>query len=323
MVASTDLKLAQIIFVVGPTATGKSDLAISLAQYFNAEIINADSIQFYNQIEIGTAKPSQEMMAQARHHLIAFVEPPATLSAGDFVRAAEKLLSERLAAGVRNFILVGGSGFYIQALEKGMVPAPQISEQIREQVRLQFETQGSASLWNSIHEIDPEYAAKISKTDSYRVQRALEILLSSPISISQAQRDFENQKSNLKKNFKIRKIALDLDRGELRKRVTLRAEQMLAAGWLEEVKYLRSRGWGDWAPLKSVGYFEIGEFLDRKISQWELKEKIITSTMQLAKKQRTWFKRDQENHWIVGAKYSPTEFYELAMKHLLKAPELD
>ncbi len=313
----------RVIFVVGPTATGKSDLAVSLAEHYKAEIINADSIQFYNQIEVGTAKPSSELLARAKHHLLSFVDPPQTLSAGDFTRSAERVLVERTRQNIKNFILVGGSGFYIQALEKGMIPAPQVSDEMRERIKLKFEAEGPEKLWNEIQKLDPEYALKVSKNDSYRVQRALEILQSGTKTISEAQRDFATQSSFLKSNFRIQKIALDLDRDYLRKRVGLRTEQMLASHWVEEVKALREKSFGEWAPLKSVGYFEVGEFLDQKISKSELKEKIVTSTMQLAKRQRTWFKRDAENHWIVKAKAAPKEFFEAAKQHLDRALELD
>ncbi len=322
MDVSTKPHLGRIIFIVGPTATGKSDLAVSLAEHFDAEIINADSIQFYSQIEVGTAKPSKELLIRARHHLISFVDPPQSLTAGDFVRAAERVLAERVAAGIHDFVLVGGSGFYIQALEKGMIPVSQISEKVREQVRIQFAAEGSQKLWKEIEKLDPEYSLKISSHDSYRVQRALEILLSTPISLTQAQREFDGQKSAFKKKYRIQKLALDLDRGELRSRVSLRTEQMLANAWIDEVKLLRERGYGSWAPLKSVGYFEIGQFLDQKISSSELKERIITSTMQLAKKQRTWFKRDLENHWITRSSSNSGEFFKAAVAHLF-TPELD
>lgn len=323
MVESTSSQMGRVIFVVGPTATGKSDLAVSLAEKLNAEIINADSIQFYNQIDVGTAKPSEELLSRAKHHLVSFVDPPQTLSAGDFARNAEAILTERCSRGIKNFILVGGSGFYIQALEKGMIPVPRVSDKTREEVRLLFEAEGSEKLWSKVENLDPDYALKVSKQDSYRVQRALEILLSGPKTISEAQAEFLCQESLLKKNYRIQKIALDLDRDLLRKRVALRTEQMLANGWIEEVKLLRERSFGSWAPLSSVGYFEVGEFLDQKISLGELKDKIITSTMQLAKKQRTWFKRDLENHWIVKASSSPNEVLKSAIDHLAEVPVLD
>ncbi len=316
-------KLAQIIFVVGPTATGKSDLAVSLAEHYRAEVINADSIQFYNQIEVGTAKPGPELTSRATHHLLSFVDPPQTLSAGDFTRAAEKVLAERTAVGVRRFIIVGGSGFYLQALEKGMILAPNITEKIREQVKLKFETEGSEKLWIEVEKRDPEYALKVSKQDSYRVQRALEILLSGPTSISEAKRDFASQESSFRKNYDIQKIALDFDRDFLRNRILRRTEQMLANQWIEEVAHLRTLGFTDWPPLKSVGYFEIGEFLDSRIKRSELADKIVTSTQQLAKKQRTWFKRDQENHWILNAESNPKLVFDEAKKWLGRATELD
>mgnify|MGYP000544739345 CR=1 FL=1 len=187
------IKLGRIIFVV--------------AEFDQAEIINADSIQFYSQIEVGTAKPGPELTSRAHHHLLSFVDPPKTLSAGDFTRAAEKVLVERTVAGVKNFVIVGGSGFYLQALEKGMIPAPIISEKIREQVKLKFENEGSEKLWTEVEKRDPEYALKVSKQDSYRVQRALEILLSGLTSISQAQRDFASQESSFRKKYRIQKIA--------------------------------------------------------------------------------------------------------------------
>ncbi len=316
-----ELSKPQIIFVVGPTATGKSDLAVRLvenmrAEKLTAEIINADSIQFYNQINVGTAKPSAELLGRATHHLISFVDPPQSLSAGDFARAAQEILAQRQALGVRNFIIVGGSGFYIQALERGMYPLVKVDEKVREQVREDFEKLGGEKLWQELEISDPEYANKISKQDSYRMMRALELIRSGQKSMLQAQHEFEAQESQLHKDFKITKIALDLNRDHLRERVKQRAEMMLANHWIEEVEDLRARGFSDWTPMKSVGYFEIGEFLAGRLKASELQEKIVTSTMQLAKKQRTWFKRDRATHWIQLEHADPNRFFDEAMRFL-------
>ncbi len=309
-------KKGQIIFVVGPTATGKSDLAVSLAEKFAAEIINADSIQFYNQIEVGTAKPPPELLQRARHHLLSFVDPPETLSAGDFCRHANRILDERTNDGIQNFIVVGGSGFYIQALERGMYPLLKVEDNIRLKVREDFENLGGEKLWLELQALDPESAQKISPKDSYRTMRALEVLRSGQKSMLKAHDEFKNQESELHKNFIVKKIALDLDRDHLRGRVQLRTEQMLSNHWIEEVQTLRARGLAEWSPMKSVGYFEISEFLNEKMKRHELNEKIVTSTMQLAKKQRTWFRRDLETHWIHLPKANPEESLSRAMKFL-------
>jgi tRNA dimethylallyltransferase len=306
----------KIIFVVGPTATGKSDLAVLLAEKFQAEIINADSIQFYNQISVGTAKPSADLLKRVTHHLLSFVDPPQSLSAGDFSRCAHQILEQRLAAGVKNFIIVGGSGFYIQALERGMYPLAQIDEKIRAQVREDFVKLGAEKLWQELVTLDPEYSKKISTHDSYRVMRGLEILRSGQKSMLQAQQEFQSQESQLHKDFSIQKIALDLNRDHLRERVRRRTEQMLANHWLEEVQSLRDRGLADWAPMKSVGYFEISEFLNGNLKPFDLQEKIVTSTLQLAKKQRTWFKRDRETQWILLEQADPERFLSEALRLL-------
>lgn len=287
--------------IVGPTASGKSDLAVEAIETLpqpHPEIINCDSIQFFEAVEIGSAKPPPEALAKVPHHLIGHLPKGASYTAGDFRRDAINVIEERTQAGITRFVGVGGSGFYMQALEKGMFDVPQSSQDLRGELEAQADREGLEILHAELLRRDPVAGTRIQAADRYRIIRALEILRgdSEGRTLSEIQASFE--KLRPKAPFEVVKVGLKRSRDVLREAVHQRTRRMLAAGFVNEVKALREEGLKDWSPLQSVGYKEVQAFLDGTLAEQELESAIVTSTMQLAKRQMTWFKRDPLIEWF-------------------------
>lgn len=300
-----------VIFIVGPTATGKSEFSVVAAERFGGEIINTDSVQVYQHVDIGTAKPTASQLARVSHHLFSFVAANETCTAGEFRRRALEKIEQRSATGVTTFFAVGGSGFYVQALEKGMFPAPDIPAAVRETVERDRLEKGLSALYAELVSRDPEYAREISANDSYRIKRALEINRylqeqslggehadgPSGTTWSEIRRRFVTE-SAATRPFDVCKIGIIRPRPLIRKAVEKRTREMLRNGLLDEVRDLRARGLQDWAPLASVGYKQVQDYLDGLLPEAELEAAIVTSTMQLVKRQTTWFRRDPEIRWF-------------------------
>ncbi len=294
-----------LIFVVGPSAVGKSALALEAAHIAKSEILNMDSVQIYQRVDIGTAKPTQAEMARVPHHLVSVVPPGNTWTVGDFRREALRVLTERFQAGVDVLFAVGGSGFYVQALEKGLVEVPEIPEETRSGVEIDMEEKGLAALHAELTSRDPESAREISQNDSYRIKRALEIVrtlqgseipqsLTSLQTWSGLRQRFQTENSQDSWPFDILKIGIIRPRPQIRKAVEARAQKMLDLGFVEEVIKLREEGLARWAPMLSVGYREVQDMLDGRLPSTELRAAIVTKTMQLVKRQTTWFRRDTQ-----------------------------
>lgn len=280
------------VLIVGPTASGKSALGLQMAEYFGGAILNCDSLQTYKRLDIGTAKPTRLERGSIPHYLFDILEPGEVLTAGDFRQAALEVLREQLP---RHPVFgVGGSGFYIQALEKGMFDVPKPSPEADQKIRRQLEREGVAAMYSRLRAADPDYAEELSPNDAYRITRALIIIADSGRKVSELKREFKPKPFP----FPLVKLGLAPDRDFLLPRVQKRTEQMLGAGLLAEVKHLLDEGYGEWPALQSVGYRECLMFLRDEIPEEKLAPLINEKTMQLSKKQRTWFKRDQEIHWL-------------------------
>jgi tRNA dimethylallyltransferase len=281
-----------LTFIVGPTACGKSQLALELAQKNKGAIVNADSVQVYKHLNIGSAKPTLNEQALVPHFLYDLVEPSQVFTAGNYRRAAMEIIDTY--ADKMPLYFVGGSGFYIQALEKGMYevepPTPEI-------VALLDDWEKQGTLYQELHVRDPKTAGRLPEGDLYRIRRALEITLTTGRPFSDVDSQFKSQTSELLKRFDIKKIGIMIDRAQLRQRVEERTRKMLQAGLLDEVKDLLARGYGDSRALQSVGYKECLAYLAGQQNPEELFQNIVTSTMQLAKKQMTWFRRDIAIQW--------------------------
>lgn len=293
----------EVTFVVGPTASGKSSFALALALQNNGVILNCDSVQVYSHIQIGAAKPTPEELRQVPHYLYGHVTPPTEYTAGLYHRDFFHQLQVLEKQNIKHVYVVGGTGFYFQAIEKGMYDVPEISPLISQQIELEATTEdGYRALVREFQEADPELASLFHINDRYRILRALEILRATGRKPSDLKKEKEHHQK-ISFPYPLNKIGLDWERSQLHERIHQRVKQMLQQGLIEEVDNLNKMNLQEWVPLKSVGYKEVQEYLKGNIhSVAELEERILISTRQLAKRQITWFKRDKEILWKTMSK---------------------
>jgi tRNA dimethylallyltransferase len=279
-----------LIVIVGPTAIGKTALAIQLAQFYKTEIISADSRQFFKEMNIGTAKPSQEELVAAPHHFINSHSVKTLFSVGDFEVEALKLLDQLF---LRNnvVIMVGGSGLYIDAVCKGLDELPEIDLTIREQLNQQLANDGIESIKTQLQTLDPEYFSKVDQSNPQRMIRGLEVVLSSGQKLSSF---LTAQKKE--RPFNIVKIGLNTDRNLLYDRINHRVDLMMEAGLLAEVKNLQA--YRKYNALNTVGYSELFDFIDGKTELNSAVAMIKQNTRRFAKRQLTWFRRDENIAWF-------------------------
>ena len=272
---------------MGPTASGKTDLAVQLVKSLPLEIISVDSALVYKGMDVGTAKPDQSILDIAPHHLIDFLDPSQPYSAANFVNDALRVISTIQAKGRIPF-LVGGTMLYFRALLQGLADMPPASPEIREAIMTAAERDGWAELHRELQRIDPVAGARIHPNDPQRIQRALEVyrLTGTPIS------DWQTKTTT---GFQGKTVNLGLmpsDRSELHQRISARFEQMLKNGLIDEVQRLIQRG--DLSPelpaMRAVGYRQVWEYLQGQLSYSEMVEKAIYATRQLAKRQMTWLR---------------------------------
>ncbi len=286
-----------LIVIGGPTASGKTLVAASIAKHFGTEVISADSRQFYHAMRIGTARPSEEEMLGVKHHFIAHLDLEQTWSAGEFARATEPVLQELFAQhGIA--VMVGGSGLYIDAVCNGLDPLPPSDKRTREKLQEQFKHEGLAPLLERLKSLDPEAFRTIDRNNPHRVIRALEICITSGKSAS-AQRSGRTQRDDIR----IIRIALDVPRAELYAHIDARVDKMIADGFVEEARSLLP--YRELNALRTVGYRELfdhfdlsptlsrreGADLDKTIAM------IKQHTRNYAKRQMTWLRRDKSWHW--------------------------
>ena len=277
-----------LIILTGPTAVGKTELSLKLAQRVNAEIVSADSMQVYKYMDIGTAKPSFEERESVPHHLIDLVEPDQQFSVADYQRHFQKTVTSIYARG-KFPILTGGTGLYIRACIQGFDlepggPFPSLRQELKKQV----EEYGPYHLYQRLLDVDPEAAEKIHPNDQRRVIRALEVFLSTGAPISKLQRN-----RSLNYQYKLIYIFLNRDRDELYRRIETRVEQMIVAGLVEEVNLLLMKGFSSQLkPMQSLGYKQICHYLFQKFSLEEAIASIKQETRRYAKRQLTWFRRE-------------------------------
>lgn len=295
MAESRNIKIP-VIFVVGSTASGKSDWALELAQRYNGVIINADSVQFYKGLEVGSASPSTMDKACVPHRLYNYVCAPMEMTAGQFVRDFYQLLETENFSGP--LFVVGGTGFYLQSLEKGMFNVPEVSAELKEQIELEMEQQGADKAYQELISFDPN--TKVHPNDHYRIGRSLEVKRAFGKKMSEFQSEQKNLIHNGLKNSlqnPFLKIGTWLEKELLLEKVQARTKLMLKNAMIEEVKNCLDNGFANWSPLSSVGYNEVKQMLGGSLPVDQLEGQIIKSTMQLIKKQKTWFKRDSSILW--------------------------
>jgi len=280
--------------VVGPTASGKTELAIRLAEKLGGEIVSADSVQVYRNFEIGTGKPSAEERARARHYLIDVFDPLEHCDVARFVELADQALAEIRARG-RTPIVCGGTFLWVRALIYGLAAAPPADPAVRARHRELAEREGRAALHAELARVDPETAARLSPNDFVRVSRALEVseLSGVPMSRWQAEHGFERPR------LRARLLGVARERGELDQRIRARAEAMFAAGWIDEVRSLREQGYGAARAMGCVGYRQIDQALasGSPLELPALIDAVVRATRIFARRQRTWL-RDQPVEWL-------------------------
>ena len=279
-----------LIVIVGPTAIGKTALAITIANYLNTEIISADSRQFFKEMEIGTAKPSKAELQAAPHHFINSHSIKEYFSTGDFEISALRVI-EDIFSRKDQAIMVGGSGLYINAVLNGLDELPQTNLDIREALNQRLKDEGLTSIQTELEALDPEYYAVVDRFNPQRLIRGLEFVLSTGKKLSSFQ-----SKSKKTRPFKVVKIGLNKDRAALYKQIDLRVDLMMEKGLLEEVKGLLP--YREYNALKTVGYAELFDFIDGNSTLEVAINKLKQNTRRFAKRQLTWFRRDEEIRWF-------------------------
>jgi tRNA dimethylallyltransferase len=291
-----------LIIIAGPTAIGKTTLAIRLAEHFHTEIISADSRQFYREMNIGTAKPSDEELNTVKHHLINSHSVLDQFNAGDFEKESIEIIN-KLFLDHNQVIMAGGSGLFINAVINGFDQLPIASLEIRDKLNKLFTENGIEFLQERLKKIDPFYYEEVDIFNPQRIIRALEVFESTG-------KTFSSLRTNLKRQrpFNIILIGLNTDRKNLYERINSRVDQMVDGGLIQEVTNLKS--YRHLNPLNTVGYSEILDFLDGKITKEEAIEKIKQNTRRFAKRQITWFKKSEDIKW-----FEPDEFKQI-IQHL-------
>ena len=281
----------KIILLAGPTASGKSKLAIHLAKKLNGEIINADSMQIYKEFSILSSRPNKLEMKQAKHHLFGMVSAKNYFSAGDWLKETKKKINLCFKKK-KTPIIVGGTGLYFNTITKGISKIPDIDLKTRTQVRNQFKKLGYKKFYEKLLEIDPKAKGKILPTDSQRTQRAYEVKLKTKKSLFDW---IANTKSDFL-NYNLKKIFLDIPRQELLQKISKRTEMMFKENCVSEVKKFNSLKLNkSLSANKLIGVQEINQYLKDNISLDECKELINIKTRQYAKRQNTWARGHMKN----------------------------
>jgi tRNA dimethylallyltransferase len=279
----------KLIAIVGPTAVGKTALAMELAERLRTEIISADSRQIFREMEIGTAKPSAEELARVRHHFINIKSIEEEYNAGQFGRDAMEVI-EKLFGAHDQLILCGGSGLYVKALLEGFDQMPEIPAGVREEIVAQYKKNGLAWLQGEVEKVDPEYFTQVDVQNPHRLIRALELNRAS------GQRVGALRKKNKKElPFEVIKIGLELPREELFQRIDERMDKMIEHGLFEEAEKFYPRK--QLNALQTVGYQEIFGFMDGEYNREEAIRLLKRNSRRYAKRQLTWFKKDKEVEW--------------------------
>jgi tRNA dimethylallyltransferase len=285
-----------LVAILGPTASGKTALSLALAEQFQGEIVNCDSVAMYREFEIGTAKPSAAERQRAPHHLFDCVEPTGFITAGEYARRGRDALAG-ISARQHLPIVVGGTGLYLRALLEGLFPGPQRSEELRERLRTRADRQGSIHLHKILRRLDPAAAGKIHANDLPKLIRAIEVCLASRQKMSEL---WQQQGRDPLRGYRILRLGLDPERQKLYARINARAQAMFASGLIEETKDLLQKYGSSAQPLESLGYKQAAQFLRGEVTR----EQAIAAAQQAhrnyAKRQMTWFRRESEVKWLNG-----------------------
>ncbi len=284
----------KVIVICGPTASGKTALSIELSKKINGEIISADSMQIYKNMDIGTAKPTQQEMQGIKHYLLDFIEPDQTYSVAKFkidaINAIEEILQKQKIP-----IIVGGTGLYIDTLIYGIeYQNIEIDKTYRTELEKIIQEKGIEFLYNKAKEIDEIAMKKISPNDKKRIMRVLEIYKAT--GKNKTQQEKESRRNKPKYDYKV--FALNMDRQLLYNRINQRVDLMIENGLIEEVKKLKQMYNEFPTAMQGLGYKEVNEYLENKLAKEEMIEKIKMQTRRYAKRQLTWFRKNKETIWL-------------------------
>jgi len=287
-------ELPPLVVICGPTAAGKTALALNLAEHYPIEVVSADSRQLYRLMDIGTAKPSAAEQATVPHHLLDVVWPDEPFDAAQFARLASTAITEIVARG-RVPLLVGGTGLYIRALTEGLANIPPADLQVRAELQAEGERGGAAALYRRLVSVDPAAATTLHPHDMVRIVRALEVftLTGQPISSWQRDHCFRTRR------YRLLKLGVNLERSTLYARIDQRAAAMFAGGLLEETRALLAAGYSaEVKSLQTIGYREAVRLLNGACSPSEALSDLQQATRRYAKRQLTWFRADPQMIWV-------------------------
>ncbi len=287
------MTLAKVAVLVGPTAVGKTAVALNLAETLGAEIVNADSMQVYRELDIGTAKPTPAEQTRVPHHLLDVADPDEHYDAARYAGQARKIIAGLHRRGVPPLV-VGGTGLYIKALLAGLFHQDEAVPEVRARLARELAERGLPTLLARLKSLDPATAQRLAPGDTYRILRALEVVEATgrPISVLHADHNFGDRP------YTTLKLGLDLPREELYRRIDDRVKVMLTQGWLEEVRGLLKRYPAGIKPLQALGYRQLVAYLEVRLPLPEAIEQTQKETRRYAKRQLTWFRADPEIRWF-------------------------
>lgn len=284
----------KLVIILGPTAVGKSEVALDLAALVGAEIINADSQQVYRYMDIGTGKPSAAERERISHHLIDIIDLDEEFNVATFRRLATAAAADIHRRGKRT-IVCGGTGLYLKALTQGLFTGPAQDLAIRERLNAEADRAGLASLYRRLERVDPQAMSRIHPNDRQRIVRALEVFELTGRAIS----DWQKEHAFAESLFETLKIGLERERAELYDRINERCDRMIADGFMDEVNALLNKGYGfDLKPLQTLGYRHMGLVIRGEASAEEALALMKRDTRRLAKQQLTWFRGDRDIQWL-------------------------
>ena len=307
--------MQKLLAIVGPTAVGKSAVALEVAKRLNVEIVSADSMQVYLGVDIGTAKPSLQELKEVKHHLINLVIPSQDFSVAEYQKLAREAINE-IESRARYPILVGGSGLYIRAVIDDLkFPQGLLGSPVRLELEKEAALKGGEALYFELKRLDPEAAKKIHPRNVRRVIRALEVIKVTGRLFSDFQKEWEKRESV----YDLIMVGLDVPRDELFTKIEQRIERQLEEGVLEEVKMLLSQGYGGAITAKqALGYKELADYLEGKCSLAVAVDQFKRRTRNFAKRQLTWFRRDPRINWIDVSGKTPSEVTDDIISYLQK-----
>ena len=288
--SNPETKAKRLIVIVGPTGSGKTDLSIGIAEHFVAPIISTDSRQFYRGMAIGTAQPTPEQRSRVEHHLVDCCDVTEELNCGSYERIALERL-DKLFRSHDTVVAVGGSGLYIKALCEGMDSLPDASPELRAELLERLENGGLEPLVEQLRELDPEYYEEVDRCNPQRVLRAVEVCLTTGQPYSSLRKGEVQQRP-----FEIVKVGIDYPREELYDRINRRVDMMMAEGLEAEARAMLPHR--NLNALRTVGYSEMFDYFDGKITLDEAVELIKRNSRRYAKRQMTWFRRDRDIRWF-------------------------